>query len=924
VCGPSGLDLEYSKVKRALGARVGFSVLTLLGVFFALIFLLLLSPLTRPALEIEIGSSDPGFSQVFVAVEENAFSEEASTWAPVTGGPETLRFSLSPWRGTVGEFLRWDPLDRPGEMSVTGLTLTSAFARDELDLESLSPSMGMGEILIDNEVAYLILQSNDPQALIQAGVPAFVSASLRWSVLVSSGIALVAGIATFVMLGRRRQTPSASAPSNQIGASFVACRVVRVPKLVAALFGLVGAVGVFLLIAGSRVIGISWDEPTHESSLGEFFRSGLYAPRWSFADGVPTQVAATVYAPFGDVLGHALGAVLGTHAWFTESYLVASYEIRHFVVALISVAGFASAALVVRFLLQSWSWAVVGLATVVSIPLLVGHSMFNIKDAPVASGVTMFTLGLVILLVRERKHRYLVVSVIALAVGVVVSMGSRPGIWIALAATSVIAIGLAFLLLLRTDGIRIAVADLGQQLVVLAIAVSLASFILFLLYPAAFSNAPRLLLESVATSQAFPWSGQTLTAGVQMPAQPPITYIPLWLSAQVPLAIALGALAGGIWVVTTLFLTLKRGTKTPRCAIGALPVLLQATLVPIGAVVLGSTLYGGLRQLLFVFPALGVLAVLGIRQLIWWVEGTERESLVRIAWVAIIVAIAIPLLSQIRLFPFSFAYFNAAASVRDINQNWNVDGWWLSGRELVEGEQFPARTICVDSEARFISSCSRMEMVTPFLGELGGGDIALEEDQYVALSRFPYNVGPDTCVPFREVTRGLYFQEIQLSHADICTSTLVALPEQGVSFSGLTKEDSVLLWGWNPYLLWGWGEPDADGVWMVEPEASIGFTVPVPSGDRTVEITGTGSPLVGEGASLRVFVNGIDAGTIPLPGAGQVQTSSVAVPQEAWSALDDGRVVVRLQAEGVDPAALKAAIDTGEPGLYRIESLGIP
>lgn len=910
-------------MKPELGVRVGFSLLSLLGVFFALIFLLLISPLTRPTLEIEIGSSDPGFSQVFVAAEENAFREEASMWAPVTGGPETLRFPLSPWRGTVGEFLRWDPLDRPGEMSVRGLALTSAFARDELDLESLAPSMGMGEILVDDDIAYLLLQSNDPQALIQAGVPAFAWAHLRWSLLVSVGVALLAGAATFGMLGRRRRPSSDLTPINPIGESLVPCRVVRVPKFVVAGFGLVGAVGVFLLISGSRVIGISWDEPTHESSLGEFFRSGLYAPRWSFADGVPTQVAATVYAPFGDLLGHALGAVLGAHAWFADSYLVASYEIRHLVVALISVAGFASAALVVRFLLQSWSWAIVGLATVVSIPLLVGHSMFNIKDAPVASGVTMATLGLVILLVRARENRYLVASVIALAAGIVVSMGSRPGIWIAIAATSATAIGLAFVFLLRTDGVRIAVADLGRQLLVLAIAVSLASFMLYLLYPAAFADVPRLLLDSLATSQAFPWSGQTLTAGVQMPAQPPITYIPLWLSAQLPLVIALGALTGGIWVVVTLVLAMKRGANLPRCAIGALPVLLQATLVPIGAVLLGSTLYGGLRQLLFIFPALGILAVLGIRQLIRWVEGAGRESLVCITWIAAIIAIAIPLVAQIRLFPFSFAYFNAAASVRDIDQNWNVDGWWLSGRELVEGEQFPARTICVDSEVRFISSCSRMEMITPFLGELGDGDIALGEDQYVALSRFPYNVGQDTCEPFREVTRGLYFQEIQLSHADICTSTLVALPVQGISFAGLTREDSVLLWGWNPYLLWGWGEPDAAGVWMDEPEASIGFTVPVSSADGTLEITGSGSLLAGEGGSLRVFVNGIDSGTIPIPGAGQVQTSNVAVPQEVWSTLDNGRVVVRLLAEGVDPAALTAAIDTDEPGLYRIESLKI-
>ena len=910
-------------MERTTTVRVGFSLLTSLVAFIAVLALLLLSPLTRPALEVEIQTSDPGFSQLFVATEENGFTEVASAWAPVTGDPQTLRFPLSPWRGTVGEFLRWDPLDRPSEMSVEGLALTSAFLRKELNLDSLAPSMGMGEVFVDDEVAFLSLQSNDPQALIQASVPAFVSESLRLSLLVALGVALASGAATYVALSRRPRSRLVPSQRSRTSGALVACRDIRVPKPVVTLFGLVGITGLFLLIAGSRVIGISWDEPTHESSLGEFFRSGLYAPRWSFADGVPTQVAATVYAPIGDVLAHVVGAVLGTHAWFAESYLVASYEVRHLVVALVSLVGFVSAALVVRFLLRSWPWAVVAFATVVSVPLLLGHSMFNIKDAPVAAGVTMFTLGLVILIVRPTNARYGAASIAALSAGIVVSMGSRPGIWIALTSTAALTFAVAFVSAFRVKRATWALHLLGRQILSLAIAGLLAFFVLWLLYPAAFSDPARLLSDSLATSQAFPWSGQTLTAGTQMPAQPPFAYVPLWLAAQLPLGIAIAAIIASGWVIATIAVRLWRGAAVPTCALGAVPVLLQATLVPVGVVVLGSTLYGGLRQLLFVFPAVAILGVLGLRQVIVWVSEARKQWVVRVVWTFTVIVVAVPMLSQLRLFPYSFAYFNAAASVGDVDENWDVDGWWLSGRELVEGEQFPARTICVDSEVRSISSCSRMEMITPFLGELGGGDVALGEDQYVALSRFPYRVGKDTCVPFREVTRGLYFQEIQLSHADICTATLVALPGQGVSFAGLIKEDPVLLWGWNPYLLWGWGEPDDAGVWMVEPEASIGFTVPESGQARSVEITGSGSPFGGEGTSLRVFVNGVDAGTIPLPGAGEVQTSSVAVPEGAWSTLSDGRVIIRLQAEGVDPAALEAAIDTGDLGLFRIESLGI-
>jgi len=541
----------------------------------------------------------------------------------------------------------------------------------------------------------------------------------------------------------------------------------------------------------------------------------------------------------------------------------------------------------------------------------------------VAAGFTIFTLGLV-LLGSQPAHRRVIAGVIAaLSLGLVLAMGSRPGIWVGLLAAAIGTLVLTFLATLRTVGREEAVRSAVSGAAAIVAACTIAWVFLWLIYPATFGSPISLLANSLGSSQAFPWSGETLTAGLQFPAQPPPTYVPLWLGGQLPLIVlvlaALGTVVAGVGYIRVL-----RGSQEPsRITVGSIPVVLQAFAVPSGAILLGSTLYGGLRQLLFVFPAIALLAVIGLYWVLLWTARQKPRRLTPIVWALVIAGLFVTLISQLRLFPYSHAYFNAAASAGDIDRNWDVDGWWLSGRELVENQRFPERTICVDSAERTISSCSRMEMVTPFLSEFGGSDIDLQEDQYVALSRFPYPVNQDPCAPFREVTRGLFLQQIQLSHADVCTASLTQYPSEGLSFAGLVKEDPVLLWGWNPYLLWGWGDPDPDGVWMVGPSASIGFVLPTtsvePSGELSVTVTG--SALANDGASLRVFVNGTDSGTLPIPGEGQTETSTLAVPESAWDGLGEDRVIVRFQAEGIDPESLASAVDTGLPGLIRIDDL---
>jgi hypothetical protein len=111
-------------------------------------------------------------------------------------------------------------------------------------------------------------------------------------------------------------------------------------------------------------------------------------------------------------------------------------------------------------------------------------------------------------------------------------------------------------------------------------------------------------------------------------------------------------------------------------------VLLQALLLPTLGVLRQANLYTGLRQLLFAAPALAVLVAVAIATLV--AVGTRRW----VPWVAA-AALVLPVLAQLQLFPYGYAYRSPVALVgapvvveRDPSWELPTDYWRTSVREL--------------------------------------------------------------------------------------------------------------------------------------------------------------------------------------------------------------------------------------------------
>lgn len=902
----------------------------------AALLAIMISPIGKPTVTMVIESTEPGFSQLFVADEAGAFAEERSGWQPIQRGMNTIRFPIDPLRGTLEDQLRWDPSDAPGSMVVNSIQLRSGLRQVDIPLSALLPSLGMSAITAVPGGVSFTLESNDPSALLSADVQGFYTENALAAILIAL---LVAGVVTFavIQVWHRRSVAASKTDDTPIDATTQPAPVSTVAALkVPGWAVMVGALSTLacmvMILWGSQVTGVSWDERDGTMFLAEYLRSGWFLDRSLFVDGVPDAAHAAVYAPVASLFGHVTSVALGAEPWLQPAFTSTAYAARHLSVGLIALAGLSAIFISGRILFRSTRWGIIATGTLASIPLWVGHSMFNFKDIPPASGFAIFTLGMILQSSQNPSPRMRLGSGLLLAGGVFLAVGSRPGIWIALTLVLALSLALWLVMDLRTGMPKQAWSNLTPRLWVSMFGVIVGYAALWVIYPTLFGDLGRATLGSATSSADFPLAALTLTAGSEMPSPPPWTYIPLWLGAQLPLFVALFASIGVIALAASVAMNFLRATPPSESTRGLVPVALQALVIPIGVTVLSSNIFGGIRHLLFIFPAIALLAVAGVAATIRFAKERRLKAAEPITWGIVVVGFTVTLIAQVQLFPFNFAYFNPVAATKSIDGNWDVDGWWLSGRELASQVDMAARIVCAESPSRPVVDCDQLGVLQPFLEETHTGDARaielppLKPTEYVLLSRFPTPLSNDLCTRLAEVERPLFWQRVTLSHVDVCQASVTPYPPAGIDFAGIDRSDPRLAWGWDPYLLWGWGEPVAEGVWSAEPSASVGLRLssPTTSASTTPTLIVTGTRMVpdGETRDLEVLANGTQVGRVQFTPDAMTQEFLVPLPPDLTAA-GEYEVIIEFRTPEM-PSMIAAGGDDelSRPG-FRLDRLAL-
>lgn len=577
-------------------------------------------------------------------------------------------------------------------------------------------------------------------------------------------------------------------------------RSVRLPLLLVIVSALVVVVGVVLMFVGGQRVGATWDERIHAVMLEYFFLSGWYgSPDWFVNDEPVTPIGRWpyfVYAPVASLIAHAAAVMAGAEPWGGFSDAAPAHAARHLGTVLIGALGIAAVVITAKQITRSWRWGILAGALLASVPMWIGHGMFNVKDLPVGVGYSLVTLGFVIILqpgfarggTGSRWPR--VGAWAAITGGVLLAVGTRPASGFPMAIT---AGTFAFLILARwllqrhrsvvgeSDETPGSARRMAIRILDLVGPFLLGYVFLVALYPKGFANPLQLVKETLLISGRFPVNDAVVTNGVWLSQPPPWWYLPTWFGAQLPLLVIAGAFIF-VFAWTAGVIRLRQGKRiapmTVAWLVMSIPVSLQVVLFPLLAIAAQSTMYNAVRQFLFVPPAMAVLAALGI-QALWhrlasMSPGTKRQAVHYVVVALVALGLTVPMLAQIRLFPYTYTYFNALTALRPIDGNWATDYWRASGPDLARKTPSSGEVSCIFiDDKQPLRPCAEDATLAPYWDLRATGEIQDEKlgpNEYWLLRENNGEIAPpDGCSLNNAITRPLFGQEITIAQIFRCT-----------------------------------------------------------------------------------------------------------------------------------------------------------
>jgi hypothetical protein len=589
----------------------------------------------------------------------------------------------------------------------------------------------------------------------------------------------------------------------------------QVPRALLVACSLVVLAAVVMIFVGAWKMGVTVDEPYHVQRFRHFLESGWYIVDFQDDNGRP-GVGVTdqyVYGPATTVLLHILCRLVGVEGAGEVSITAHAYAVRHVGVGLLGVLGLFSVAATARLILRRWSWGLVAAAVLASTPMWTGHSMFNMKDIPVGTGYSLFTLALVIMAREERGSgiaRRMLGSV-TLAFGLYLAVGTRPGMWSgALASTTAFLVFTA----LRPPGAGDDPRFLrrhGWRYAELLAGIGAAAVALVALYPKVFGHPLTTALKSAHSSTNF------------LEKHTSWAYVPGNVMVEVPLVTVGLILVGVVVGLRAVFRTRLRPDFT---ATAFTLVAVQLFTLPAVAMVQGAALTSGLRQLLFAAPSAAVFAALGLSR---WIDRAQASGGRRgrgIIAALGCVAVVIPTLEQATLFPYNYGYHNVLTELYG-GPAYGPDYYRSSVRELAPQIPTTGRITC-SPQGRHDGTVLRMahldgaidcatgeaSPLSQYADLRAGNQPPLKRTEFWAV----VSTGvPENCHGFGQVTRGDGWRRLVMSTVARCELPFPIFPKTALTFKA--ELDNL------EYFDRGWFFPDALGAHGMGGQSTMSFGV---------------------------------------------------------------------------------------------------
>ncbi|QIL77068.1 hypothetical protein [Hymenobacter sp. HDW8] len=375
---------------------------------------------------------------------------------------------------------------------------------------------------------------------------------------------------------------------------------------------------------------------------------------------------------------------------FTRNNIQAAYWLRHLCIFLVFVAGVYGLYGLATLRFQSWRWGLLTALLLVLSPRFFAEAFYNAQDIVF---MALFTLSIYSLTCFLSSPSYLRALLHALITALAIDI-RIVGI-----------ISVAFTLgMVGTELLLRPTTEQGRKLKLLRctlfFAITLPLFVL-IGWPALW-EAPLHNFAGIFRSMSHYslWQGRVIYFGLLLKGtQIPWHYIPVWIIITTPLPYLLGA---GVGLVVEFRTWLRGGIEYLRPLDQRLGLLSIVWLLgPILLIIWRhSVVYNGWRHLYFVYPALVLLTVQGIRSLISY--GQQSQGRKRLVYSLILLAgleVGHTVWRMVREHPQQQVYFSFLPA-NTVVQLFDRDYWGLSYRQGLEwilaNDTSPKVTYCGD------------------------------------------------------------------------------------------------------------------------------------------------------------------------------------------------------------------------------------
>jgi len=342
-----------------------------------------------------------------------------------------------------------------------------------------------------------------------------------------------------------------------------------------------------------------------------------------------------------------------------------------------------------RLFNNSW-WALLATILLVISPRIFADSFYNSKDIPfmiffmIGAGALMKVLGM---LCSRQSGIKLWGMAILHAFFCAVTIATRlPGI---------ILVGLSIGLIVVAT--LIYHENLKRNTIILVCYLVCTVGLTVFFWPILWHDPIGEFNKSFLRMSRYPWSGSMLYQGEIIPARNTVWhYLPVWISISTPY-LQLGAFVmGGICLIKVLLKRLsiqfKETLKSWRDSItpDSLDWMVVSgwLVIPFIAIyVFQSILYDAWRQMFFIYPAIVLIGVYGLKTCYEWLIRVFRKRTFGVILFGIIISLGIlePAVFMVQNHPFENVYFNAlSGDPATLRQRYEMDYWGLSYKQGID------------------------------------------------------------------------------------------------------------------------------------------------------------------------------------------------------------------------------------------------